>query len=114
VRIYLGWLSGSLKSTVHWQHRLLKDTKKNLVKVSESGKEARLMVVPKRQSFYKEQAITLAEFTLDTGRSHQIRVQAAHEGYPVLGDRKYAKLGSLFPRIALHSHYLRFHHPMNQ
>ena len=32
---------------------------------------------------------TLMEVALDTGRTHQIRVHAAHAGYPVAGDEKY-------------------------
>lgn len=32
---------------------------------------------------------TLLEIHLDTGRHHQIRVQMAHAGMPLLGDRKY-------------------------
>lgn len=47
-----------------------------------------------------------------TGRSHQIRLQLSHAGYPILGDQKY---GSLTPycegTIALHSYGLRFKHP---
>ncbi|HEV2229865.1 MAG TPA: RluA family pseudouridine synthase [Steroidobacteraceae bacterium] len=34
-------------------------------------------------------AATLVEVTLDTGRTHQIRVHAAHAGHPVAGDAKY-------------------------
>ena len=32
---------------------------------------------------------TLVEVRIDTGRTHQIRVQAAHLGHPVLGDERY-------------------------
>ena len=32
---------------------------------------------------------TLMEVTLETGRTHQIRVHAAHAGHPVAGDEKY-------------------------
>ena len=46
-----------------------------------------------------------------TGRKHQIRVQFASQGYPVLGDRKYGA-NSRFPvGIALHSWLLRIEHP---
>jgi 23S rRNA pseudouridine955/2504/2580 synthase len=36
---------------------------------------------------------TLVEVTLDTGRTHQIRVHAAHAGHPVAGDEKYGDEG---------------------
>jgi 23S rRNA pseudouridine1911/1915/1917 synthase len=54
---------------------------------------------------------TLLEVSLETGRKHQIRLQLAHEGWPVVGDRKYGSR-ALFPLgIALHSRRLVFTHP---
>ena len=44
-----------------------------------------------------------------TGRTHQIRVQAAESGFPILGDALYG--GSPFPRVCLHAAELRFDHP---
>jgi 23S rRNA pseudouridine1911/1915/1917 synthase len=49
----------------------------------------------------------------ETGRTHQLRIQAACRGMPVVGDSSY---GSSLPfpvpqGIALHSRSLRFHHP---
>ena len=65
---------------------------------------------------------SLLEITLETGRTHQIRVQAAARGYPVLGDEMY---GSEIPfgeitedlrqrQIALHGRLLGFLHPMHR
>jgi 23S rRNA pseudouridine1911/1915/1917 synthase len=62
----------------------------------------------------------LLEITLITGRMHQIRLQAATRGFPVLGDRLY---GAQLPfgiqhaderlrSIALHGRFLSFCHPM--
>jgi RluA family pseudouridine synthase len=44
-----------------------------------------------------------------TGRTHQIRVHAAAEGLPILGDRLYA--GSAASRLQLHATALEFQHP---
>jgi 23S rRNA pseudouridine955/2504/2580 synthase len=61
----------------------------------------------------------LLEATLETGRTHQIRVQLAHLGFPVAGDDKYgdfelnrrlAKQG--LKRMFLHAHELAFAHPL--
>jgi 23S rRNA pseudouridine1911/1915/1917 synthase len=57
---------------------------------------------------------TLVEILLNTGRTHQIRVQMASIGHPVLGDRIYGhkKDTISFSRQALHAGYLKFHHPI--
>lgn len=55
---------------------------------------------------------TVVEVRLETGRTHQIRLHAAHEGHPVLGDRKYGQASELHPpRLALHAEKLGFAHP---
>ena len=47
---------------------------------------------------------------LETGRTHQIRVQFASRGMPLVGERKYALLDDPC-EIALWSHRLAFTHP---
>ena len=56
------------------------------VKVHETGKEAASVFKPVQ--FFGKKA-TLMEVALETGRTHQIRVHAAHAGYPLAGDEKY-------------------------
>ena len=51
------------------------------------------------------------ELNLETGRKHQIRVQLANQGTPILGDRKYGSTISFPHGIALHSASLRLNHP---
>ena len=66
-------------------------------------------------------AFTLLEVKLITGRTHQIRVQLSHLGFPILGDEKYGnfelnkkikKAG--FSRMFLHASEVAFTHPLNQ
>lgn len=54
---------------------------------------------------------TLVEATLETGRTHQVRVHLASLGHPVIGDKLY---GSKKPagRHLLHAAYLEFRHPV--
>ena len=55
---------------------------------------------------------TLLEVEIETGRKHQIRLQWAHHGHPILGDRKYGS-GRAFPDgIALHARQLVVTHPI--
>ncbi len=44
-----------------------------------------------------------------TGRTHQIRVHAAEQGFPIIGDTLYGGIAS--ERICLHAQRLRFQHP---
>lgn len=50
----------------------------------------------------------LVEFTLITGRTHQIRVHASAIGHPLIGDKLYGQVSSLIGRQALHAHKLAF------
>jgi 23S rRNA pseudouridine1911/1915/1917 synthase len=57
---------------------------------------------------------SLLEMTLETGRTHQIRVHLASIGHPVLGDATYGRGHSQalgLERQFLHSHRLGFRHP---
>ncbi len=62
---------------------------------------------------------TWLEITLETGRTHQIRIQAASRGLPVLGDQQYGSPVAFGPQpedireraIALHGRSLKFKHP---
>jgi 23S rRNA pseudouridine1911/1915/1917 synthase len=64
--------------------------------------------------------VTQLRLRLETGRKHQIRVQAAHAGLPLVGDRTYnpayrepdhANPPIDFPRQALHAEVLSLEHP---
>lgn len=65
---------------------------------------------------------TWLEIELETGRMHQIRVQAASRGHPALGDSQYGSSTAFGPQtddprgrwIALHARSLRFRHPMTR
>lgn len=55
---------------------------------------------------------SLVNVSLITGRHHQIRVQFAHSGHPLVGDTLYgAKTNGL---IRLHAYYLSFYHPVTK
>ena len=57
---------------------------------------------------------SLLEIRPLTGRKHQIRLQLAHAGFPIVGDRKYGSLRSFAAGIALHSRRLVIEHPVSK
>ena len=75
---------------------------------AEGAKEARL----KYRTLHITPKGTALEFELITGRKHQIRVQCAHHGHAVLGDRKYGSSVPFSSGIALHARRLALEHPV--
>ena len=76
--------------------------------VSERGQEAVLGF--RRLRF--ERGISWVEVRPKTGRHHQIRVQFAHRGHPVVGDFRYgARIGFPEKSLALHARALTLSHP---
>lgn len=71
------------------ENYLLRDGKTNtskvVVKGTQGAKKARLFYEVEEE---KEQC-SLVRVHLETGRHHQIRVQMAHAGHPIIGDKKY-------------------------
>ena len=67
-----------------------------------------------------EQNRSLLEIQLVTGRTHQIRLQCSHRGFPILGDAMYGSEDEFGPQttdlrkrwIALHARRLAFEHPI--
>jgi 23S rRNA pseudouridine1911/1915/1917 synthase len=57
---------------------------------------------------------SLVELTLQTGRRHQIRVQLAEAGCPIIGDKRYGAKTDPVKRVALHASSLRFPHPVSK
>lgn len=55
--------------------------------------------------------LSLLEVELHTGRKHQIRVQLAHRGWPIVGDVRYGSHRVLSTGIALHARRLTLAHP---
>lgn len=61
-----------------------------------------------------EKNYSIIECTLETGRTHQIRVHMASIGHPLLGDTLYGNESNLINRQALHAHKVSFIHPLTK
>ena len=109
-----------------WDAAIGRDTRdrKRMAAVGHGGKSART----RWRRIAAGRAVTLLDCRLDTGRTHQIRVHAAHAGHPLVGDpvylrRRPAAAAALppderdrlldFPRQALHATLLGFRHPVS-
>ncbi|MGH7463233.1 MAG: RluA family pseudouridine synthase [Longimicrobiales bacterium] len=73
-----------------------------------SGKEARTHY----QVLEKFDDCTLLQCSLETGRTHQIRVHLAARGWPIAGDAVYGAANDRIPRMALHSWRMQLRHPV--
>ena len=79
----------------------------NRRQVMAGGKEA----VTHFQVLKQGREHSLLQLTLETGRTHQIRVHLAHAGCPVAGDRMYGSRSRAIRRQALHGAELDFWQP---
>lgn len=113
-RRYKAVVEGSVKDNEARIESFLKksDLLKGGKKVTMATPEAGQMAITDFRVLERYEKATLVELSLNTGRTHQIRVQMASIGYPVMGDRVYGNKESRFPRQALHASYLMFHHPV--
>ena len=94
---------------------LFKDAQKNQVYVKDRPEPGAKTAVTEYKLLRSKGPLSLVECRLLTGRTHQIRAQMAHAGWPLLGDGKYGS--ERFNRDygekgqALYSYKLRFDFP---
>lgn len=109
-KIYYAVLDGKIEpKKAILKDKLLKDSKTNITKVDEKGKEA---ILEYELIEYKENK-SLVKIDLKTGRSHQIRVQFSSRNNPLYGDQKY-NLNSTKAQIALYAYQISFFHPVSK
>jgi 23S rRNA pseudouridine1911/1915/1917 synthase len=111
-KVYQAIVEGRVTARVGLlEDRLVKDHKKNVVRRSSAAnpraRESRLTF----RRLKSTAATTLLEIRPMTGRSHQIRVQLASAGHPIVGDRKYGSKRPFEEGIALRAVRLTFEHP---
>ena len=111
-KTYLAVVCGKTPENGKFFDYLMKDKKKNQSYVTDKkhGKEAKLNY---ERLSYKD-GLSLVEIHLETGRSHQIRVQFSSRGFPLVGDAKYNKKHDGKTNIALFAKRLAFYHPITK
>lgn len=95
---------------------LRKDGRRNHSETVPAGTPGAKKAVLRYRVLKQEKGLQLVEIQLLTGRHHQIRVQMAGLGTPLLGDRKYGQENSDVDNVensfpALCAYHLEFIHP---
>ncbi len=109
---YLAMVEGNLSNDQNWlEHFLIHGD--HQAHVAQASHPNAVLARLHYRVLKRQDNRTLLEVTLDTGRYHQIRVQLAAIGHPILGDARY---GGRIPyhngAIALHHHRLQIPHPI--
>ena len=106
---YLAVVNGSLPPAGEMRDLLYRDRYTHTTQVvQELGKDVKEAVLTYRR-IDTAAGLTKVAIRLETGRTHQIRVQFASRGLPLVGDQRYGR-GEPVP-IALWSYALAFRHP---
>lgn len=111
-KVYVAVVEGKIPEKGEWVDYLKKNSKRNQSYVTdkEHGKEAKL----RYQRLVERDGFSLVEIYLETGRSHQIRVQFSSRGFPLVGDAKYNPRADYKTNVALFAKMLRFYHPVTK
>jgi 23S rRNA pseudouridine955/2504/2580 synthase len=117
------WLEKKKRVTLDLQKYVLPNGERRVNVVTDKSKDKYDEAQHSETIFYLKQSFaefSLLEAQLVTGRTHQLRVQLAHLGFPILGDDKYgdfalnktlAKQG--LKRMFLHSVETKLKHPLS-
>jgi 23S rRNA pseudouridine955/2504/2580 synthase len=97
VKTYLAIVEGRINHDEIWQDELIRDRniKKTFVNTSKVSGEKTQSAVTMVKAIAHNNTHTLIEAQITTGRTHQIRSQAAAHGHPLAGDTKYG--GQMVP-----------------
>ena len=110
-RIYTALLEGVVKNDAGVIDTFIARNEKDRTKmaVSSHGRQA----ITEYKVIKRYNQYTLCEFSLKTGRTHQIRVHAKHIGHPIVGDPEYGYKNQKFKLNGqlLHAGKLEFVHP---
>lgn len=107
---YLAIVEGTCEGAGLCEDYLVKENRE--VHVVEEGYPKAKRAVLQWRSLASHDGMSLVAIQLKTGRPHQIRVQMAHQGWPLLGDFRYGARCELDGRnLALHCYRLTVEHP---
>lgn len=109
---YFAVLAGvPAKKSGRLENYLRKNSVNNMVYVCTPSEEDAKFASLDYEIKEEKSGLALAEIKLNTGRTHQIRVQFAALNCPVFGDMRYGGEKAVKGRLALWAYSLRFSHP---
>jgi 23S rRNA pseudouridine1911/1915/1917 synthase len=111
-KVYLAAVHGQVPPSGTLRHHLLKDPRRNIVSAVPASRPGAKEAILHFERLAVWDSLSLVRVQLETGRSHQIRVQFAATGHPLYGDQKYGqKLNKPGQQLALWAHKLTVVHP---
>ncbi|HLR75674.1 MAG TPA: RluA family pseudouridine synthase [Virgibacillus sp.] len=109
-RTYIALVEGRVKKGQETITSYLKETKTHMM-YSTNTPNGGLRAVTHYKKLRANDAYSLLEVSLETGRKNQIRVHMKDIGHPVVGDKKYGSTKNPMKRLGLHAKTLAFVHP---
>ncbi|AMB99461.1 RNA pseudouridine synthase [Aerococcus urinaehominis] len=112
-RKYLAICRGHLTAdSGHLVDFLYKDRRKNISYVVDANHDQAKKAILSYQVIASQSDLSLVKVALETGRSHQIRLQLANQDCPLYGDQKYGQaVNQPGQQIALWAYHLSLTHP---
>ncbi len=107
-KVYLAWVTGAPPETGRLTDLLYHDKNRNKTFVVKRPRKGVREAALTYEVLRREGENSLLRIRLETGRTHQIRVQFSSRGYPLLGDPKY---GGPKGEMRLFSHRITLTHP---
>ena len=110
--------ASSLEASGTWEDRLSSPDAEGRARVGPEGEGSKTTQAVTRYEVGRDRAIADGLIWLklrpETGRTHQLRVQAAARGMPIVGDTSYGASRSFPAGIALHARSLTLEHPITR
>lgn len=110
-KTYWALVAGNPSDAGECEHWLLEDDAQRQVRIVSPGAPGGKLALLRFRRLGGQGGVAWLEVDLETGRKHQIRVQLAERGWPILGDRKYGSRQAFPQGIALHARRLVVDHP---
>lgn len=113
-RLYIALVEGTMPQGDGVFDSWLRENKAGEVYHAEPKDKGAKQAITRWRVLAQGASLSLLELSLETGRKHQIRVQLADSGHPVVGDERYGKAGTEAPdlgRLCLHARLIELKLP---